>query len=121
MWNGDAALSHLRSHACAHSVGLCAEYVREAIQAGGLVIGRVPSAKDYGPSLLHAGFIGVTDSTPQAGDVAIIAPIDGHPHGHMCMYDGNGWVSDFRQLHGVYPGAAYRSVRPPVSYYRYRV
>jgi len=32
-----------------------------------------------------------------AGDIRVIQPISGHPHGHMQIYTGSGWVSDFKQ------------------------
>jgi hypothetical protein len=53
------------------------------------------------------------------GDVGIVQPIPSHPFGHMAMYDGTDWVSDFRQFHGLYPGAAYRAADPPFTIYRY--
>ena len=55
------------------------------------------------------------------GDVAIIQPIAGHPHGHMAMFNGTQWVSDFKQQHGLYPNTAYRSLKPPFTIYRYQL
>ena len=51
------------------------------------------------------------------GDVAVIQPIPGHPHGHMCMYDGDHWVSDFKQR-TLYPGESYRAQKPRYVVYR---
>lgn len=48
----------------------------------------------------------------------IIQPIPGHPHGHMAMYDGAYWISDFVQYYGFYPGNAYRTAKPPYQIYR---
>ncbi|MBB5427447.1 hypothetical protein HDG40_005626 [Paraburkholderia sp. JPY158] len=48
--------------------------------------------------------------------------IDGinlHPHGHMAMYDGQYWISDFKQWHGFYPGPDYGSARPDYKVYRH--
>ena len=44
----------------------------------------------------------------------------GNPNGHMAMWNGTQWVSDFRQGHGTnpYPSAGYRSARPSLTYYR---
>lgn len=54
-----------------------------------------------------------------AGDVAIIQPIPGHPHGHMTMYNGSIWISDFKQYNGLYPGPSYRKHKPVFTIYRY--
>lgn len=119
LWNVEAAVGKLNERAQDKSQGRCAEYVRVAIEAGGVILARHTSAKDYGASLLAVGFSTVGDGLFKAGDVAIIQPITGHPHGHMAMFNGKIWVSDFRQYHGYYPGPGYRKIKPPVSFYRY--
>jgi hypothetical protein len=126
MWDKSKAINHLNKHAQAHSLGRCAEYVRKAIQSGGVTLNHHISAKDYGSSLSLAGFQMVVRSHATAhyhhrvGDVAIIQPILNHPHGHMAMFDGIHWISDFVQYHGVYPGHSYRAATPPYAIYRYR-
>lgn len=42
-----------------------------------------------------------------------------HPHEHMAMFDGSIWISDFKQMHGFYPGDAYRTAKPPYKMYRH--
>ena len=90
-------------------------------RSGGVHLIRKQSAKDYGSSLQSGGFNYTTSAGANfaAGDVAVIQPIDGHPHGHMAMYNGQIWISDFRQYHGYYPSPSYRSIKPPVKIYRY--
>ena len=121
-WNKEDAIRYLNLHARPTSLGRCAEYTRRAIEAGGVTLQRTISAKDYGASLQQAGFVplGQTTSGYEAGDVVVIQPIPGHPDGHMAMYNGSGWVSDFRQLHGLYPGPGYRNQHPSFSVYRFR-
>lgn len=119
MWNKQAALLHLNEHARSQSSGRCAEYVRKAIEAGGLRLTRRSSAKDYARSLLSTGFITVDTHHFESGDVVIIEPIAGHPHGHIAMFNGTIWVSDFKQSHGHYPGTRYRTVAPTFTIYRY--
>lgn len=121
-WNAEKAVAFLRKHAEPHSTGRCAQHVREAIEAGGVVLFRHASAKDYGPSLTAVGFLAIPSGPGylhRAGDVGIVQPIPGHPHGHMAMFDGRHWISDFVQLHGLYPGHAYRVAKPPYAIYRY--
>jgi hypothetical protein len=138
MWNKDEAVSYINSHVEPKSIGKCANYVRRAVEAGGVKI-RIPrprignsaSACDYGSSFESVGFkaiytypgTGATDTAAipgqQTGDIVVIQPIDGHPHGHIALFNGTNWVSDFIQLKGFYPGKKYRSVKPAYTLYRY--
>jgi len=123
MWDKDKAITTLRANAPEkqHSLGKCAHYTRVAIEAGGVTLQHHTSAKDYGSSLETVGFVKVPLShyMRQAGDVGIVHSIKGHPHGHMAMFDGKIWISDFRQYHGLYPGNAYRKAKPAYEIYRY--
>jgi hypothetical protein len=125
MWNKDKAIATLQQNAppSQPSLGLCAHYVRVAIEAGGVKLNHHESAKDYGESLLTVGFVHVPTGhyQHQAGDVGIVHPIPNHPHGHMAMFDGKIWISDFRQHHGLYPGAKYRMLKKGYDIYRYQV
>lgn len=125
MWNANRAVDYLNTHATGHSLGRCAEFTRKAVEAGGVTLARHQSAKDYGRSLFLVGFQPIElknekgEQAPlKAGDVAIIQPIPGHPHGHMTMYNGKIWISDFRQR-TMYPGQSYRKHHPPFTVYRY--
>ncbi|WP_205965188.1 CHAP domain-containing protein [Paraburkholderia flava] len=120
IWNKDAAVNHLRSHAEPVSHGWCARYVREAIAAGGVEVMQTAAARDYGPPLMSAGFYRVlSPAYPIKGDVVVIQPIPHHPYGHMAMFDGNIWISDFKQYHGFYPSQSYRDIAPPFQMYRH--
>jgi hypothetical protein len=118
-WNIDAAVLYLDTHAAGHSLGRCAEYTRNAVEHGGLILERHHSAKDYGRSLERDGFVEVTDAHYRRGDVVVIQPIPGHPHGHMAMFDGEHWVSDFKQR-TLYPGESYRAYKPSYVVYRHQ-
>lgn len=118
-WDVNTAIQHLRTNAKPTSQGQCAQYTRRAVDAGGIRLISTLHAKDYGSSLTKAGFCEVSSKGPfQAGDVAVIQPITGHPDGHMCMFDGSNWISDFKQ-HSLYPGPAYRNAKPIYKIYRY--
>lgn len=79
---------------------------------------RTGSARNYGSSLAAVGFYEV-HGAPQRGDVVIIQGMPHHEDGHMAMYDGNIWISDFKQMHGFYPGPEYRAVKPSYKIYRH--
>jgi hypothetical protein len=147
-WNLKNSVSHLtKSAKLAYSEpGECASYVRNALAAGGIEL-KVPrkrypdasgaSACDYGASLEEIGFKVVFDNSDQfmcqriefkpiAGDIAIFQPFDGHRHGHIQMFNGVRWVSDFLQKQiypdqapGLYPGSKYRALEIPFAVYRH--
>lgn len=103
-WDLQKTLQHLRSHAHEKSTHWCARYVRQALEAGGLVGFRVGNAKDevQKKTLESIGFSRIAEAVdddvtngyiPQAGDIAIT-----YTNGsHASMYDGTRWISDFRQ------------------------
>lgn len=83
------------------SIGKCAKYVADALKSAGYKFNRQPSAYMYHTNGVLSGMgfecIGRTNSQPQAGDICVINRFNGHPHGHICMFNGQQWVSDFRQ------------------------
>lgn len=106
-----AATDYLRAHAHSTSQGQCARAVREALEAGGLCTdGRPGSAKDYDSFLPSLGFYEVDPNNyiPQAGDIVVHEAKEGHEHGHIAMYDGSDWISDFIQR-DMFGGRAYRN------------
>jgi len=76
-----------------------------------------PNAKDYGPKLTdtnHGGYVVPLEGyQPQAGDVVVFESILEHKNGHIEIYDGNKWFSDFDQGQQMYP---YRATTPCVVY-----
>ncbi|MBV8043726.1 CHAP domain-containing protein [Pluralibacter sp.] len=117
-WNKDGAISYAKTHAQPQSTGNCAHYVTKAIRnGGGLNIPNTRSAKDIGITLVNAGFRLVYDQ-PHAGDVAVIQSIPHHDHGHVCIYDGQQWISDFVQR-SMYPGPGYRELHPHYELFRH--
>jgi hypothetical protein len=109
------------AHALSHSIHHCAMYCRLGMEAAGLNTGDRPEsgdAGDYGPFLLRHGAQRVPQDSyvPQVGDVVVFDKTDQHPNGHIEMYDGQQWVSDFKQ-HSFSP---YRDATstPPFTIYR---
>lgn len=86
--------------ALGRSIGRCALYVRRALQAAGYSFTPQPSAYQYAHgTLASAGFIKIKNEgyQPQVGDVVVFNRTAKNPHGHIQIYDGAQWVSDFRQ------------------------
>jgi len=114
----DAITNYADQHAEPHSLGKCAAYCRRAFEAGGVdTSGHPIDAKDWGPTLLKNGAAVISPDgyTPQKADVAVFAGSDAHPYGHITIYDGKQWVSDFKQRNM----SPYRSGTTPVTIYRF--
>lgn len=118
-WDKLAAANYAREHAMSTSHALCATYVRHALHAGGVEISGINYAKDYGPALERNGFIVLSSGqTLKEGDIVVIQPYaGGNVAGHIAIYDGSTWYSDFRQR-DMWAGPGYRSQQPPHKIYR---
>jgi hypothetical protein len=124
VWDPQKSVNELKKNAKSKSSGQCAKYTRIAIEAGGVALTRHNSAKDYGSSLTAVGFVEIEmedywGGKYLAGDVVILQNVTGHPHGHMAMYDGQFWVSDFVQS-SIYPATAYPQHNASFVVYRYK-
>ncbi|MDM2730027.1 Uncharacterised protein [Citrobacter youngae] len=118
MWNKEAAINFVRHNAHPHATGYCARAVTAAIEHGGVSLHH-DNAKNMGKYLVLAGFREVYGN-PVKGDVAIIQPYTGgNAAGHMAIFDGHYWWSDFKQEHGVYPDPGYRKSQPSYKLYRH--
>lgn len=94
------AAAHASRVAGSHSSGYCARYVRKALQAAGYEFTPNESAYQYASrgTLAQAGFVKISNnSRPQIGDVVVFDRTSRYPHGHIQIWDGKNWVSDFRQ------------------------
>jgi hypothetical protein len=94
-----AAADYATKHAEAKSTSNCGLYVNNALRAQG--IKAWGHGKDVAGNLLKTGkFQEVAYSenyAPQIGDVMSIPPIPGHPYGHVAIWNGEYWVSDYVQ------------------------
>lgn len=109
--NIGTAISYASSHALTSPSGRCAYYVRKALAAGGITSlesSHPGHAYQYGSYLKKAGFTAVytgvyktgmsSISGLKAGDIVVFQPVAGHPSGHIAIYDGRNWISDYRQV-----------------------
>ncbi|MBK9071083.1 MAG: hypothetical protein IPL79_08800 [Myxococcales bacterium] len=117
------AVNRLNANAKAESLGRCGTYVRLALQAGGVdVSGHPVAGANYGPFLLARDFVRISGDDFVAGDIAVMRAFRGrrknHPYGHVQMFNGEQWVSDFRQCN-FWPGPDYRESQPPYAVYRF--
>ena len=122
-WDINAAIAHLQSEALEHPSSKCGKFVHKAIDAGGIRLNTAynpngKSASGYGPILRHSGFLTVAPGEkPQKGDVVVFQPVEGHPDGHVAMFDGKQWISDYKQ-DSIYAASPYKNGAPYVIYRR---
>ena len=120
--NREKLASWMDAHALAYSSHHCALFCRLGMEAAGMSTADRPlsgDAADYGPFLLRHGahVVPLNSYTPQVGDTVIFDKTAQHPNGHMEMYDGHHWVSDFMQ-HSFSP---YRDAASTPSFTIYRL
>jgi type VI secretion system secreted protein VgrG len=117
-----AAVAVLNKRALPASAHACAKYVRIALEGGGIDTTVHPVlAKLYGPYLTRWGFKTVTATgyTPVTGDVRVFQPYTGgNTAGHIDMYNGTQWVSDFKEK-SFWPGRGYQDNNATYEIYRW--
>lgn len=107
------------------SIGMCARYVRQALEsAGGVVRPRPLSAKYYGDVLLKNNFEIINEKIDNYkalnGDVILWFDNSLTKHGHIQIFvEGFGWVSDFKQ-NTIYPNFSKASIWLAGGYQIYR-
>jgi hypothetical protein len=99
-----------------------ARAIRLSLEAGGLNTKGYPLlSKNYGPFLSKLGFslISSADYIPKKGDMRVFQPYPGgDPVGHIDMYDGNQWISDFKE-NSFWPSAKYKKYHPSYQVFRW--
>lgn len=107
---------------------MCAAFVCDAIDAGlspGVKMDRVNLAKDFGEALMDVGFApiafgNVADGfNPSKGDVMLLDTYPGQRWGagHMMMFNGSIWVSDYKQT-AMYTGTGFQQYNVGFMVYR---
>ena len=105
----DKAVKYLTENAEAKSRTWCAWYVMRALQEGGCPVCLLP-AYGYSWLLPRMGFAEASKENyvPQKGDLIVFPAVGKHIWGHIQMWNGTQWVSDFKQKNMI-PAKAYRS------------
>ena len=116
--NMDAAVNHLVQYAEPKSLNICALYVANALEAGGFRFVRQPYAYLYRTNKILTGMGYKEISKPSSfkkGDITVTDRNSYHAYGHIAMWSGSKWISDFVQ-NSEY---VYLAHQPPVYYYTY--
>ena len=97
-WNGEEAAKYATENALKKSVGLCAKYVRKAMIAGGISLYQGGNAWHYKYLLPMLRFEEIDkNEEKKVGDIVVFKPIGKRRFGHIAIWNGKQWVSDFKQ------------------------
>lgn len=113
-----AAVRYLETHANPKSINKCGLFVHRALEAAGFHPYLPMSAYQYWSDglLTQIGYKEISrPSSFQVGDITVTERNSFHPEGHMAMWTGKQWISDFVQ----YSEFVYSSNQPKVHYFRY--
>ena len=116
--NIEKAVEYLINHTNSKSTGNCAKYVSDALLVGGFSFTKQKSAYMYHSNgiLNKIGFSEIEKpSSYQKGDITVTENNDMHEHGHIAMWCGSNWISDFVQNSEF----VYNSNQSKVHYYRF--
>jgi len=97
----EIAADYATAHALSGSAGKCGQYVATALRNAGF---NIPDTGNHGYTfysnnkLTNVGFREISKpSSYKKGDVYVNEKNANHPYGHVAIYNGNNWVSDFIQ------------------------
>lgn len=97
----NAASTYLIEHAYKKSHNRCAWHVMCAMNAGGQPVPllRACDYEWYFKRFLSTQFyeVSIDGYIPKKGDIVIFPKVDNHPYGHIAMWTGEQWISDFKQ------------------------
>ena len=107
----EKAAAFVTKNAEPRSKTCCAWYVMRALHKGGCPAYILP-AYGYSWLLPRMDFVEVSKENyvPQKGDIIVFPAIGKHIWGHIQMWNGYQWVSDFRQKNMI-PAKAYRKTK----------
>lgn len=97
-FNIDTAAKLLTENALSRSHNCCAWFVMRAMQTGGSPSIILPAwAYEYYLPLVGWKEIKEEAYTPQKGDICVFPHVKHHIFGHIAMWNGEQWISDFKQ------------------------
>ena len=115
-YNSDRSVDYLVNNANSKSKCMCAWYVMKALHAGGCFPCGIYPAYAYKDNLINMGFSEINSNEIKKGDVCVLSQNSKSEFGHIAIYDGNYWISDFKQK-SIYPNQVYKD-ESSVHFYR---
>lgn len=93
------AATYARQKAKPSATGYCAKFVADALQHSGFIFTRQAHAYQYHTNgiLKNIGFVQISQGSPMKGDICVTNRSSSHTSGHIAIFDGSNWISDFIQ------------------------
>ena len=114
-YNPEKTAVYVTNNALSKSHTCCAWFVMRAMQAGGCPIGIYP-AYYYSKVLPKYGFKVIDTKNYKKGDIIVFPAIKNHIFGHIAIWNGEQWVSDFKQK-SMFPASGYRFTKYKIFRY----
>lgn len=115
-YNVQKTIEFATINANSRSKCMCAWYVMRALHSGGCYPCGIYPAYAYQDILPKLGYVQVTFNDIQRGDICVLGQNSKSKFGHIAIYNGRQWISDFTQK-SLYPNQAYRN-ESTVRFYR---
>lgn len=101
-YSNEKTVTYATSHAAKKSRSMCAWYVTKSMWHGGCPIGLIP-AYAYEKTLPQMGFKEISSEgyKPMKGDICVLPQNKKSHFGHIAIYNGEKWVSDFKHKNPI--------------------
>lgn len=114
-YNSEKAADYATSHTLSKSHTWCAAWVMKGLWKGHCYIGLYP-AWAYKYVLPLYGFKKINTTDYQKGDIIVYPAVGKHIWGHIAIYNGSQWISDFKQKNKIV-SSAYNQVQSTLFRY----
>lgn len=115
-YNSEKVVNYAVNNANTKSKCMCAWYVMRALQNGGCYICLIYPAYAYEQVLPKLGFTEIKSNELKRGDICVLSQNSKSGFGHIAVYDGKNWYSDYFQK-SIYPNKIYQN-ESSIHYFR---
>lgn len=115
-YNSQKAVEYATQEVEEKSRCMCAWYVMRAIQHGGCYPCGIYPAYAYDKMLPRMGFTKIDPDNIQKGDICVLSQNSRSQFGHIAIFNGQQWISDYQQK-DLFPNDAYRK-ESEIHYFR---
>ena len=115
-YNNNKVVKYITQNSESCSRCMCAWYVMKAIHKGGCFPCGIYPAYAYKDILPKLGYKKIQNNQIQIGDICVLSRNSKSNFGHIAIYDGEKWISDYKQK-SIYPNKAYEN-ESTLYYYR---